>query len=142
MVKNRKVTGRARSIPVGMAVGWGIGLLVTVSAAAILTQIILSGAMSERMTGVGAYLILPMAAALDALVAASMIKRRWAQVCLGAGGLYFLTLLGISALLFGGQYQGVGISLLLIMGSSAAVGMLGSKREKHTSGKRKIRHYG
>ena len=41
-------------------------------------------------------------------------------MCLAAGGGYYLCLLAITALFFGGQYQGVGVTALMVLGYTRA----------------------
>ncbi len=142
MVTNRKVTGRAKSIPVGLAMGWAISMALTLATAVLLTYLVLNETVAESALGIGAMVVLPLASALGAVSAASAVKRRWMQLCLGAGAAYFLSLLAITALFFGGQYSGVGVSALLIFGAAAAVGALGLRGDKRPSKSKHFRHYG
>ena len=137
MVSTKKVTGKAASFPVGLAVGLAVSMGITLMSAALLTHLVLSEKMSENAIGYGAMVILLIAAAVGAWIAAVLVKHRWMVVCLGAGGSYFLTLLAITALFFGGQYQGVGVTALLILGGSGGVGLLGLRQGKKVSFKRK-----
>ena len=59
--------------------------------------------------------------------ATSFIKKMYLQVCLMAGACYYLTLLGITALFFGGQYQGVGVSGIIIMITSLVMAIIPRK---------------
>lgn len=141
MVTNKKVTGTASSMAVGLAIGTGISILLTVMAAAILAQMVLGETVSEPSIGYFAMGILLLASAVGSLVAAYCIKRRWMIVCLSVGALYYLTLLGCTALFFGGQYQGMGVTALVVLAGSGAVGLLGLRREKgHRRRSRKFVH--
>ncbi len=142
MITDRKATGRAKSIPMGLAIGWVVSMALTLTAAVILTYLVLNETMQESVIGAAGMVVLPLSAALGALTSASMVKRRWMQICIGAGGIYFLTLLGMTALFFGGQYSGVGVSALLIFCAVAVVGALGLKGEKRPTKNKKFRHYG
>lgn len=141
MVMNKKVTGKAMSIPVGLSIGLTVSLMLTLITAAIVANLILGEKIAESAIGYAAIVILLLASGVGAWLAAMLIKRRWMVVCLGAGGIYYLTLLGITALFFGGQYQGMGVTALVVLGGCGAVGLLGLRGESG-SGKRrkKYRH--
>lgn len=135
MVINKKVTGKARSMPAGLAVGLAVSLLLTLMGTALAANLILSEKLAESAIGYIAIIVLLIAGAAGAWIAGAMVKRRWMVVCLGAGGVYYLALLGITALFFGGQYQGMGVTALAILGGCGAVGLLGLRGE-NSSGKR------
>lgn len=130
MVINKKVTGKALSIPVGIAVGLSASMILTLIGTAVMANLILSESLSENAIGYGAIVILLLSSAMGAWLAAALSKRRWMVVCLGAGGSYYLTLLGITALFFGGQYQGMGVTVLVVLGGCGAVGLLGLREGK------------
>ena len=125
MVVNKKVTGKAVPMAAGVGIGLAVSMVLTIVGAAVTANLILTEKIGESGMGYGAILILLLSSAVGAWLAASMIKSRWMIVCLGAGGIYYLTLLGITALFFGGQYQGMGVTALAILGGCGAVGLLG-----------------
>lgn len=137
MVINKKVTGKAMSMTVGFATGLAASLTLTLIGTAIVANMILSEKIGESAIGYGAIAILLAASAVGAWLAALLIKRRWMLVCLGAGGIYYLTLLGITAMFFGGQYQGMGVTALVVIGGCGAVGLLGLKGERSGNKRRK-----
>ena len=139
MVVNQKVSGRSKPMAVGLAIGTVISLIVTLLGACIIANLVLSGKMVAETIGYGAMLIVLFASALGAWISAGLIKRRWMVVCLGTGGSYYLVLLAITALFFGGQYQGMGVTVLLVLGGCGAVGLLGLRGEKTRS--KKVRKY-
>lgn len=130
MVVNKKATGKARSIAAGLAIGLAVSTGLTLIGVAITANLIMSEKIAETAVGYAATVILLLSAVLGAWMAALLTKRRWMIVCLGAGGIYYLTLLAITALFFGGQYQGMGVTALLILGGCGAVGLLGLRGEK------------
>ena len=137
MVMNKKVTGKASLMPIGLSAGVLVGVSVTLLGAAVAAYMVLTEVIAENAIGYACGVILFMASALAAMIAAAMIKRRWMLVCLVAGGIYYLVLLSITALFFGGQYQGMGVTLLLILAGSGAVGLLGLRSGKRTVNRRK-----
>lgn len=137
MVLNKKVTGKAVSMPVGLGVGLAVSLSMTLLFVAVIAHLILGEKLEEEAIGYGAMIVVPLAAAIGALAAAGVVKRRWMVVCIGSGALYFLSLLSITAFFFGGQYDGVGITALLIVIGVALVGAIGLRGDKRTSKKKR-----
>lgn len=142
MVRMKNQAGRAGKLPLAMVAGWLVGLGSTLLLSSALTQLILSETLLESAAGTGAMMILAVSAAADALVSALMAKSRWLPVCLGAGGMYYLTMLALGMMLFDGAFLGAGTGLIVTVGASAAVGAIALRGGKRTSGKRKFRHYG
>lgn len=128
MVSMKKGNGRAQPMPVGLGVGAVVATGVTLLSSALLANLVLSQKLSEGALGYGVMVVLLLSSALGSWIAAKLIKRRWMIMCFGAGGSYFAILLAMNALFFGGQYQGVGVTALMILGGSGAVGLLGLKQ--------------
>ena len=126
---NRKPTGRAVSVPVGL--GWGLltSAVITMSGCLLAAYLINREILSWNHSGYGVMAILLLSAWAGAAVSAGKIKRRRAVMCLGAGTAYFLMLMAVTALFFGGQYSGVGETGLMIFCGSM-LGVLTGIREK------------
>lgn len=139
MVTNKKVFGKAGSVPKGIGLGLTTAMVLTVIFAIVMTQLILTEKAGEASLGYAAIFVLPCISAVSALVAVAIIKRRRMQVCLLSGVAYFLALGLVNVLAFGGQFEGVGVTLLLILAGVLFVGVLGLKGEKR--GHRKHRSY-
>lgn len=125
MVANQKPTGRATSMPVGLTYGEGVSLGVTLISAAILAKLVDLEKLPWENIGYGIIVLLLLASFSGAMTAYAKIKRQRILVCLISGAIYFGTLLSITALFFGGQYEAVGVTALLVLGGSAAAGLLG-----------------
>lgn len=137
MVTNKKVMGKAGSVPKGLAIGTVAALLITILFAVGMTQLILAEKISEMAMGYGAMIVMPLASAVSALIATGVIKRRRMQICLLAGLAYFIVLGIINVVFFGGQFSGVAVSVLLILLGAFAVGLLGARGEKGRGKRRK-----
>ena len=126
---NRKPTGRAVSVPVGL--GWGLltSAVITMSGCLLAAYLINREILSWNHSGYGVMVILLLSAWAGAAVTAGKIKRRRAVMCLGAGIGYFLMLIAMAALFFGGHYSGVGETGLMIFCGSM-LGVLTGIREK------------
>lgn len=138
MVQNRKPTGRASSMPAGLAFGAGVGMLITLIGTALIAKMVDLEYMDESKIGYGVMVMLMMSSFADAMTSAGKIKRQRLMVCAFSGAIYFLILLSITALFFGGQYEAVGVTAILVAGG-AMLAALTSVRRGRGAGKRKVR---
>lgn len=138
MVRNGKVTGRASSVPAGLAVSGIVSLVTTVLIVTIGGALISKEILPQEQIGYCSMLALLLGAVMGAVTAVRKIQRRRILVCMMSGGVYFLVLLAITAMFFGGQYQGVGVTFLLILGGSV-IGALATNREGNRLTRKKYR---
>lgn len=138
MVWNHKPTGKAASIPGGLALGGIISFAITLAGAAALAWLVHRERIAEENVGYGIMIVLLAASFAGAITAHKKIKRRRALICMMSGGTYLLTLLAMTALFFGGQYSGVGETALMVF-CGAALGILPGLQKNSRGGKRKIR---
>ena len=138
MVLNQKNNGRALSMPVGLAYGATVSIAITVLIASILSKLTVSEMLAENNIGYGVMILLLISSFGGSLSAYSKIKHQRMLVCILSGAIYFGILLAVTALFFGGQYNAVGVTAVLIFGGSLTAGLLGLRRGR--GGKRtKIR---
>ena len=133
LVANQKVTGRAVSFPAGLAMGVGVCVGVTVAMAALTAWMESNNVIAENGVGYCIMLTLLLSSMAGALTAAGKIKRKRLASCMICGICYFFILFAITALFFGGQYSGVGVTGLVILGGSAAAVFIGGKGKRSTS---------
>lgn len=120
-----KATGRALSMPAGLAVGGLTSLGITLGGSAVLAWLIHSERMEMENVGYGILGLILAASFLGAMTAWRKIRRRRMLVCAASGAVYLGILLAIPALFFGGQYSGVWVTALLVLAGSLAAGLLG-----------------
>lgn len=130
MVRNQKMTGRAVSMPAGVFNGAVISLVITILGSAITAKLLDTGKMREEMIGYVIMVILMAASFVGALVSKTRIKRQKLLACGLAGAVYFLELMGITALFFGGQYEAVGVTGSLVIGGSLLASLCGSHTDR------------
>lgn len=138
MVANRKVTGTARAIPFGIGVSVGLSGIITLLGAVVVTTLISKEAIAPESIGYGSMTVLLVSSLLGGCTAAKMIKHRKAMVC-GLTGLgYYVLLLCVTALLFGGQYQEVWVTgIMIAFGTGMAILLSCRKPRKKKANKRK-----
>lgn len=128
MVASRKKVRSQVPIPLGLTLGAGTSLAMTFLGTAILSWLIGNERLPEERMGIAAAAVLLFAGMLGAWIAASKTKRKRLLVCLGSGLVFFLVLLSLTALFFGGRYEGLamnGTAVLLGSGIMAALGLRG-----------------
>lgn len=125
MVRSQKVTGRTSSIPAGLAAGAAVSTVVTGIGTVLLALLLDRETISWEAIGYGILTMILLAAYLGALCAYSRIRRRKAAVCFLSGLTYFGILLMVTALFFGGQYEAVGVTGLLVAGGSGCAAITG-----------------
>ncbi len=135
MVLKQKIGARAAGIPAGLALGLLVSGIVTFGGAALVAKLIESEKIGENGVGYDAMIVLVIASAMGAWTAEGRIQRMRLQVCLLSGLSYFLALLSATALFFGGQYSGMGVTALAILAGSAGVALLSMRPQKN-----RIRH--
>ncbi len=140
MAMNHKATGRAMSMPSGLAFGAGVSLCITLFFTALIAKLVEAEKMRLEQIGYGVMIMLMTASFLGALLAAGKIKRQRLMVCMLSGVIYFGILMSITALFFGGQYEAVGVTGVLVMGGAMLAVLTGAhekrggrRRKKHTS---------
>ena len=146
MTHNHKAMGRALSMPASFAIGVCISLGLTLMLSAILAKLISTEKVEWERVGYWIMAILLTASAIGSKATCLMVKRRKAVSCLIAGILYWLGLLIVAALFYGGQYTGIGVSGMMILCGCAVVCLLelrpgrGSSATRFNRKGRKKRH--
>ncbi len=140
MVTTQKATGRASSMPMGLCLGACVSIAITLLSIWILAKMLDAGMLSWERTGYGVMILLIVSAFFGTITSKVKIKRRTAMVCTLSGLIYFGILLSITALFFGGQYEAVGETAMLILAGSGTAGLVGETRKKGGQRKRKRHH--
>jgi len=135
MKVKQKVTGRAASVPAGIGWGVAVGMGITLVGAAVLAWMMSGEKLSGDALGYGIMIVLVIASGAGALTAAGKIKRLRVQMCLLTGGFYYLGLLSVTALFFGGKFQGMGITAVLVIIGCALAALMGLKSQNGTKPK-------
>lgn len=130
MVTNRKPTGRAVSMPAGLAAGAAAALGLTLALAALVAKLVETERLEEGGIGYGVMVILLLSSFTGAMVSAVRIKRQRLLVCLLSSVIYLGILLSMTALFFGGQYSGVGVTAILVLCGGALAILVGLRGER------------
>lgn len=142
MVVNRKVTGKAISVPAGVAAGATVSLCISVGGALIVAWMVGAEMMGAEGVGYAAMVILLVSSLLGPWLAATLIKHQRLMICMVTGCVFLVVLVGVNVLFFGGQFQGLLPSVLLILGGSVASALIGTGRGVNRTSVRRKHRYG
>lgn len=124
-MKKSPVKHTARSIPVGIVLGLALAWLISIVGAGITALLISRETIPESAMGYGIVITLIVACFAGAFLSVSKIQRLRLQMTMLFGAVYYLSLLGANALFFGGQYSGMGVTALVVLGACATVAFIG-----------------
>ena len=139
MYLKHKATGLAMSIPGALTLSGGLELILTLCSSAVLAKLVEIQRIQEQNIGYSVIGMLLAISFLGAVLAAEKVKHQRLMVCLLSGVVYWCLLLAISALFFGGQYEAVGETGILILCGSAVAALLGLHRGNYKVIRRKKR---
>ena len=114
------------SILKGLALGW----LVTITGVMIIAFLVHGENMKETGIQPAAVIIMMLAAFVTATFAGRKGNEKKLLICLAAGAVYYLSLLGINALFFDGKYRGLLGAFLTIGGCSLVAALLLSRQKQ------------
>lgn len=140
MVIDRKPTGLAKSMPVGLAMGWLAEMCVTMLLSAVLTALIAGNVMEWKNVGYYIAATILTGAYIGAWCACRAIQHRRLVVCILSGVMYLLTLAAMSAAFFEFEFVAAGVTGLLSAGGSMAAAIIGGpeKRQRKAGRRRKV----
>lgn len=133
-----KFTGRASSLPAGLAFGAVASVAATAAATFVIGKLLQTETLQWENVGYGVMILLLISSFLGSVVSAEKIKRQRLLICLLSGFIYFGILLSLTALFFGGQFEAVGVTAALVLAGSGTAGIF-EIREKRGGKHRKTR---
>lgn len=130
MTIHQKRTGRAASMPAGLAFGACVNLAVTLAGSVLLAKLLDQGKLQWSNIGYAVMVLLLAASYLGAFCAQTKIKSKRLLVCALSGLIYICVLISITALFFGGQYEALGVTAALVLAGSGTAGLLGLREKR------------
>ena len=118
MQRNPRSTGRVSSMPKGIAAGVLAALSLTCILGAVLAVLIGRGVILQENMGYWIMAILFAASAAGGSLSYRKIRHRRALVYALTAGLFFASLFSLTALFFGGRFEGLIPTAVLIIGGS------------------------
>lgn len=139
MAKIRK--GKSISLITGIGIGIATSIIVSVAAAAAAAALVNSERMDIGNLSPTTAVIHILASFLGGWLASSLTGQKKLICVLGTAAGYLVVMLAITALLFDGQYQGVGLTILMVLIGAGAVILLGLRGKNRGNRKHKIPAY-
>lgn len=139
MTRSQKPSGRASSMPVGLMTGAAASMGITLLGSAVIAKLMDAEKMDENMIGYAVMVMLLTASCAGALISRKRIKHQHLLVCGLTGVLYFLMLMSITALFFGGQYEAVGVTAGLILAGSMLPLLAGNRCQRKEKRRMSVR---
>lgn len=140
MTNGFKRTGKSASMPAGIAFGLLAAVVTMIAGAMLLALLIITQRVGEDAIGWGCMVILPLSSALGSLCAWWILRgKRLMITAITTAGFYILLL--AMALPFGGLYEGIGTTALLVAlggGISLIPALVGSGSGAHGHKNRRI----
>ena len=115
MVTQKKATGRASSIPAGLALGAAASILSTAIICMIGSWMIGEEIIRQEQIGYCSIITLIASSMTGSLIAWRKIRRKRLLVSFASGLIYYLILIAITVVFFDGQFQGLGVTLITII---------------------------
>lgn len=131
MSRKQNITGRTSSIPAGLAAGAIVSAGVTGLGTAVIAFLMNRETVSWESVGYGILIMILLSAYLGAMTAYHKIRRQKLAICTMSGLAYWGLLLLITALFFGGQYEAVGVTGLLVAGGCGCAAVTGTGQGKN-----------
>lgn len=126
----QKQLSKKYTLPAGLGIGLLVSIGTTLVMSCVLSWLVHGEQLLESAANYGVLAILLISPAIGAAVAAALIKEKRLIVCMASAACYIILLLACTALFFGGQYQGIGVTVLVVLGGCVGIGLLGLKEEK------------
>ena len=128
MTIQHKVTGRASSVPAGLAVGAVVSVLVTTAICMIGGWMIGSEMIAQDKIGYCSITALLASAIVGSIVAAKKIQRKRLLIALASGGIYYAVLVAATIVFFDGEFQGMGVTFITVLIGTLVPVLLSNRR--------------
>lgn len=115
MTIRKPQNGRATSMTQGLITGLAINFIITLAATAILAKMIDREILPWQNIGYAIIPVLIFGSFAGAYTACQKIKRQKLGVSMLSGLLYWIALMAMTALFYGGKYESVAVTAALIM---------------------------
>ena len=129
-MQRTKQTGRAVSMTNVIITGTSTALAFVLLCALITAKLLETEILAQSSTGYAVMIILTAASWMGAAIAESRVKRKRGVVCLLSGICIYGILLATTAMFFGGQYEAVGVTMLVVLGGSLSASFVGIKEKR------------
>lgn len=132
MTIRKPQNGRATSMARGLMMGLAINFIITLAAVAILAKMIDREVLPWQTVGYAIIPTLILGSFAGAYTACQKIKHQKLVVSMLSGLLYWIALMAVTALFYGGKYESVAVTAALIMVGCFAAFLLTAPKTART----------
>ena len=118
-----------KGIVTGLMLGLLVSILLMLAICLIATGLVAGEKLGQQQMGYGACIALLISGFAGAWTSAQIINEKRILICIISGGVYFLFLLCVTAIFFGGNFQNIWTTGLMILGTNMAAAFVGLKRK-------------
>jgi len=130
MAEIRKSTGKAKSIPGGLAMSGLISMVITFVLCAAIAGFLEAEKITWMQAGYWIMGMLFLSSFIGSKCAFAAVKRQKVAICMMSGVLYWGLLLCLSALFFGGDFSAIWETAGMIAAGSGSAALLSAPRKK------------
>lgn len=123
-MENKKRYGSTRNPAASIGVGVGLSVLVMLIGALVVTALLLNEIIGCERLDISVLIVTVLATAVGSACSSLRNGRTIFLVALGSSLGFFTILLSVTALFFGGQYRGLLVTLLVVLGVATAVALV------------------
>jgi len=133
-----KSTSKNFSPALGISIGIGVAMILTILLSAGLTSLVLNGKFSEESARICVFIIRAVSVLLGCLVSSALIKEKVLLTVGGSALGYLAILLGFGIIMFDMSFQNFGMGLLSVVTGSLISYLI---RIKPLGSKKKLKRY-
>lgn len=126
-MRKKEFRNSEKSIPVAICAGTVISFVSMIIGVMIITLLLSNETIAEAVIGYAVLLTTLISVVVGTVVTVLLVKSRVFVLSLCTSSAFFLLLLALTAMFFGGQYSGVPATLLVIIGGSVGVALITAK---------------
>ena len=124
-----KKNGKVSSMPAGIGTGVGTSMIWTILWVGIAGKLLDAELLKMERIGYASLLILFSSGWLGSKLALHRVRKQKIMVCAATAAGYYLVLLAVTAVFFGGLYQSMGVTAMVVCCGSV-LALLGENRRK------------
>jgi len=118
---------KEKSIPLAVGMGAGISMAAMLIGTLVVALMVTNQTIGEDATGYGVIIVTVLSAIIGSTVSILIARSRVLILSLLTSISFAMILLAMTALFFGGQYSGVPVTILVIIGSGVSVALIAGK---------------
>ena len=126
----------AMTVPAGLAVGALVSVVTTIGVCMIGAWLIGAEILAQEQIGYCSIVALLLSTILGGITTWKKVRRKRLLVCVGSGAVYYAILVMVTVVFFDGRFEGLGVTLCVILIGSLTTYLLSKVGQKPAIGKK------